>query len=137
LCEKLEWEFHDQSMLFQALTHPCYMKNRMTDNYQRLEFLGDAVLDYLVTCYIFCEFPNYTPGQITDARSALVNNITFAEIAVKELKLHKHLFHLLPTLFKHISEYVEFIENDSDINDEVSVQLYCSSNPDENITLSI
>ena len=37
----------------QALTHASYSSNQLTESYERLEFLGDAVLDYLVTAYIF------------------------------------------------------------------------------------
>ena len=109
LCEKLRWDFNDRATLLQALTHQSYSKNRFTRSYQRLEFLGDAVLDYLITCCLYSEFPNYTPGQITETRSALVNNITFAEIAVRELSLHTYLLYLAPSLFRKISEYVELL----------------------------
>ena len=126
LCEKLGWNFAEPALLLQALTHPSYQKNRLTDYYQRLEFLGDAVLDYLITCYIFCQFPNYTPGEITNARSALVNNITFAEIAVKDLQLHKYLLHSSPFLFSQITEYVQYLSSDGTSSEQQS-EIYCSS----------
>ena len=43
--------FKDRSYLLQAFAHASYYPNRLTDCYQRLEFLGDAVLDYLITRY--------------------------------------------------------------------------------------
>lgn len=106
--EIVHWKFKDRALLLQALTHASYQKNRVTDCYQRLEFLGDAVLDYLITIQIYERFPQFDPGKITDMRSALVNNNLFAELAVK-LKLHKLLLHLSPSLFKLIPQYEEFI----------------------------
>ena len=110
IADKLQWTFKDRALLLQALTHPSHNRNGLTECYQRLEFLGDAVLDYLVTCYIYEQFPGYTPGKITEMRSALVNNVTFAEIAVRDLELHKHLLHTSPALFRQISEYVDWLE---------------------------
>ena len=112
------WTFHNPSLLLQALTHASYTKNRVTDCYQRLEFLGDAVLDYLITCNIYSKFPNYGPGEITGMRSALVNNITFAELAIK-LELHKALLHNSPALFKQIPQYIEVFEKLYATNDRM------------------
>lgn len=114
--EAIDWTFHNPSLLLQALTHASYTKNRVTDCYQRLEFLGDAVLDYLITCNIYSTFPNYGPGEITGMRSALVNNITFAELAIK-LELHKALLHNSPALFKQIPQYIEAFKKLSPSND--------------------
>ena len=128
LCEKLDWDFQDRALLLQALTHPSYIKNRVTDCYQRLEFLGDAILDYLITSYIYGRFPEYSPGKITDMRSALVNNITFAEIAVKELDLNQHLKQLSPALFSQISEFVEVLKRISQKKaHEEKHEIYCKS----------
>lgn len=107
--KQVKWEFSDPSYLLQALTHASYIKNRVTDCYQRLEFLGDAVLDYLVTCHIYQRFPGYGPGEISCMRSALVNNVTFAELAV-HLELHKALLHSSPVLFRQIPLYMEALE---------------------------
>lgn len=57
---------------------------------QRLEFLGDAVLDYLITSYLYSGYPDLKPGQLTDLKSMTVNNISFAHTAVS-LSLHKYL----------------------------------------------
>ena len=90
--EQIGYAFKEKSFLLQALTHASYTINKITESYERLEFLGDAILDYLVTCHLASLFDTLTPGQITDLRSALVNNNTLAEIAVKH-KLHAHLLH--------------------------------------------
>lgn len=49
---------------------------------QRLEFLGDAVLDYLITSYLYSAYPKLKPGQLTDLRALSVNNKAFACVAV-------------------------------------------------------
>ena len=103
------WKFNDRRLLLQALTHASYTKNRLTDSYQRLEFLGDAVLDYLITCHIYSTFPEYGPGKITSMRSALVNNITFAEMAV-EMKLHSAILYNSPYLFKQLELYLNAVK---------------------------
>ena len=51
----------------------------MTASYEKLEFLGDAVLDYLVTCYIYTN-TDADPGRLTDIRSALVCNNMFSSL---------------------------------------------------------
>lgn len=133
--EILGWSFMDRTLLLQAVTHASYTKNRVTDCYQRLEFLGDAVLDYLVTCHIYSTFPDYGPGDITNMRSALVNNCTFAEFAV-DLKLHTKLLYTSPSLYKQIELYLksegrcsedgDSVGNPSDLgaNEEVSTGLW-------------
>lgn len=91
-CEKIEsdlgYKFKDRAYLLQALTHPSFQNNRYTQCYQQFEFLGDAILDFLISSYIFERCKGMDPGQLTDLRSALVNNITLACICVR------HKFHL-------------------------------------------
>lgn len=123
--EHLNWNFKERCLLLQALTHASYTRNRVTDCYQRLEFLGDAVLDYLVTCHIYSTFPKYGPGEISNLRSALVNNVTFAELAVK-LELHKSLIHNSPSLFKQIDDYLCILDRNHN-NDKPLLELYCHS----------
>ena len=123
--EKLKWTFRDKALLLQALTHPSCNNNRLTYSYQRLEFLGDAVLDYLITCDIYCRFPKFSPGQITDMRSALVNNITFAEIAVQELQIHKHLLYHSPSLYQQITNFVTTLDKIMKAKEEERKDIYC------------
>ncbi|PWZ21477.1 Endoribonuclease Dicer 2a [Zea mays] len=59
---------------------------------QRLEFLGDAVLDYILTYYFYRKYPNCTPALLTNLRKASVNNCCYAHAAVKA-GLHKHILH--------------------------------------------
>lgn len=57
-----------------------------------MEFVGDAVLDHLITKHLFFTYTDLPPGRLTDLRAAAVNNENFARVAV-EHKLHVHLRH--------------------------------------------
>ena len=113
---KLKYRFQDKSFLLQALTHCSYIQNKITNSLERLEFLGDAVIDYLVTCHIFLMYPNCTPGEVTDLRSAVVNNNTFAKIIVDN-DLHPCLLQNSEKLWSKIDKYIASEKSDSDKND--------------------
>ncbi|XP_047315679.1 endoribonuclease Dicer homolog 1 [Impatiens glandulifera] len=96
--------FKDKSLLIEAITHA----SRPTPGvscYQRLEFVGDAVLDHLITRHLFFTYTDLPPGRLTDLRAAAVNNENFARVAVKH-KLHLHLRHGSSALEKQIRDFV-------------------------------
>ncbi|VFQ61325.1 unnamed protein product [Cuscuta campestris] len=101
--------FVHKGLLIQAFIHPSY-NHHGGGCYQRLEFLGDAVLDYLVTSYLYSVYPKLRPGQFTDLRSASVNNKTFADIAVRQ-SLHKHIICDSSVLQESITAYANFTGN--------------------------
>ena len=72
---------------------------------QRLEFLGDAVLDHLITVHLYNKYPGMTPGLITDLRSASVNNACYAHVAAKA-GLNKHILHASSELHKQMTFYL-------------------------------
>lgn len=114
------YNFQDRSYLLQAMTHASYSPNRLTDCYQRLEFLGDAVLDYLITRHLYEDPRQHSPGALTDLRSALVNNTIFASLAVRH-GFHKYFKHLSPGLNDVIDRFVRIQhENGHSISEEVS-----------------
>ncbi|XP_014473379.1 PREDICTED: endoribonuclease Dicer [Dinoponera quadriceps] len=116
---RLGYKFNNRAYLLEAFTHPSYSVNRITGCYQRLEFLGDAILDLLITCHIYESCGNLNPGALTDLRSALVNNITFACLAVR-YGLHTCLLAYAPQLHEIINRFVKFQEErDYTINDEL------------------
>ncbi|XP_047524815.1 endoribonuclease Dicer isoform X3 [Pieris napi] len=113
----IQYKFKDPSLLLEALSHPSYIRNRYTRSYERLEFLGDAILDFLITAHIFENCGNLKPGELTDLRSALVNNVTFAAYVVK-LGLHKFLcYELNPPLETAI---INFAEHQKQRNHDIS-----------------
>ncbi|XP_041980153.1 endoribonuclease Dicer [Aricia agestis] len=106
----LGYKFNDPLYLLEALSHASYIRNRYTRSYERLEFLGDAILDFLITSHIYEISRDLNPGELTDLRSALVNNVTFASYVVK-LGLHKYLCSQLnPALENSIMNFVEHQE---------------------------
>ncbi|XP_045623437.1 endoribonuclease Dcr-1 isoform X2 [Procambarus clarkii] len=116
--DKIGYTFRDRSYLLQAFTHASYYKNRLTDCYQRLEFLGDAVLDYLITRHLYEDKRQHSPGALTDLRSALVNNTIFASLAVK-YDFHKYFRHFSPGLDRVVRDFVKMQEeNGHKINEE-------------------
>lgn len=78
--------FKDKNLLKQAFIHRSYINENggsgLSHN-ERLEFLGDAVLELVVTDYLYRNFPNYTEGELTAVRSALVNAIIISDVANK------------------------------------------------------
>lgn len=72
----------DMDLLTTALTHPSYASEHPgTSDYQRLEFLGDAVLELAVTRYLYDEFPEATEGEMTLMRSSVVSEPALAALA--------------------------------------------------------
>lgn len=85
--------FNDPELLAQSLTHKSYYnENSKTcrgDN-ERLEFLGDAVIDLVLSHYLYVTYPRLTEGELSKIRASLVNETVLSEIA-NELKLGAHL----------------------------------------------
>ena len=76
--------FHDELLLKQALTHRSYINEHGADDVgdnERLEFLGDAVLDFIVGDMLYRRYPNMPEGDLTRLRAALVRTESLAELA--------------------------------------------------------
>ena len=83
LSQRLGLHFKNQSLLMRALTHRSYVNenpNSVEDN-ERLEFLGDAVLDFIVGSWVYHRFPEMPEGDLTKMRSAFVRNDQLARFA--------------------------------------------------------
>ncbi|KAL6902120.1 hypothetical protein ACP4OV_004996 [Aristida adscensionis] len=91
----LGYVFNDRSLLVEALTHSSYKiaGSGATSCNERLEFLGDSVLDHIITMYFYKQYyPACTPELLTNLRKASVNNHCYAHAAVKA-GLHKNILH--------------------------------------------
>ena len=91
--QAIGYRFRDQSLLTKALKHRSYVYAQDQSGVQsneRLEFLGDAVLDLIVSDHLYSEFPKRREGRLTQLRSSLVNKITLADQA-KKINLGKYL----------------------------------------------
>jgi len=76
--------FKEKNLLKQAFTHRSFInenKNIKLAHNERLEFLGDAVLELVVTDFLYKTYPQKPEGELTTYRSALVNSITLSEVA--------------------------------------------------------
>ncbi|MCP4356466.1 MAG: ribonuclease III [Chloroflexi bacterium] len=91
--EKIGVQFDDPSLLSRALTHRSYLNENpdtaLEDN-ERLEFLGDAVLDFVVGAYLYHHYPEVDEGELTSLRAALVRAKTLAQFA-RQLDLGLYL----------------------------------------------
>ncbi|MDD2897159.1 MAG: ribonuclease III [Desulfuromonadaceae bacterium] len=79
----LEYTFSDQYLLVQAVTHPSYLHeiNGKTGDYQRLEFLGDAVLGMLLAEMLYVRHPDWDEGALSQLRSRLAGQDVLADRA--------------------------------------------------------
>lgn len=77
LQEKIGYKFNNINYLIQAITH----KSSGAINYERLEFVGDGALDFVIAVNLYTRYPDLSEGQLSSIRSSLVNRHALAEIA--------------------------------------------------------
>ncbi|MFH1956485.1 MAG: ribonuclease III [Patescibacteria group bacterium] len=91
--KKIEADFNDKNLLTQAFTHRSYVNENPSvakEHNERLEFLGDAVLELATTEYLYKKYPEKNEGEMTSYRASLVNAIILSEIA-KEIGMEDFL----------------------------------------------
>ena len=82
MTERLGLRFDDLGLVDQAMSHRSwYAENPGHENYERLEFLGDAVLGWVTADAAFRRFPEMSEGQLTGIRKGVVNTMALAELA--------------------------------------------------------
>ena len=93
LIEKIGYQYKDKSLLEQALTHSSFaneQKINKSKNYERIEFLGDAVLELVSSEFLFRTNPDMPEGQLTRTRASMVCEPALAYCA-RELELEKYI----------------------------------------------
>ncbi|WP_326828274.1 ribonuclease III [Tissierella pigra] len=91
--EILHYKFKDIKLLKKALTHSSYAnenKLKVTDNNERLEFLGDTIISLIVSQYLYKKYPNYPEGELTKIRAKVVCESSLA-FAAHKMELGKYL----------------------------------------------
>ena len=91
--EKIGYEFQDKKLLLQALTHSSFSNEQKINkhpNYERLEFLGDAVLELISSQFFFEHYPEWKEGQLTRVRSSMVCEPALAYCA-RDISLQKYI----------------------------------------------
>lgn len=85
--QKINYTFKEKSLLELALTHCSFSAEHGMQNNQRLEFLGDAVLEAVISAHIYHRYPSFDEGKLTRLRVSIVSEEPLA-IAAKELELN-------------------------------------------------
>ncbi len=91
--ELIGYHFHDQGLLHQALSHSSYAnehKQKVAGNNERLEFLGDAVLELVSSQFLYLEYPQLPEGNLTKLRASIVCEPTLA-LCAREFGLPRFL----------------------------------------------
>ena len=88
--KKLGYTFRDEGILKTALTHSSFANETSVESNERLEFLGDAVLGFIVARVLYDLFPEAAEGKLSKMRSAIVSRMNFAHFA-KEPKIDKQI----------------------------------------------
>lgn len=86
LQEIIKVQFRDESILLTAVTHRSYLnenRDATHDHNERFEFLGDAVLELVVTDFLFKKYPEKAEGELTAIRAALVNTNTLSDTSTE------------------------------------------------------
>ena len=94
LQERIGVHFNDKELLRQAFIHRSYInenKNCGFSHNERLEFFGDAVLELVITDYLYHNYPTKSEGELTSLRAALVNTVSLHKVA-KELDINGNLY---------------------------------------------
>ena len=94
LQEKMGYFYQDEDLLKQALTHSSFaneQKINKWDDYERIEFLGDAVLELVSSEYLYRENPRLSEGELTKMRSSMVCEPALAYCA-RDIDLGKFIF---------------------------------------------
>ena len=89
LQEKIGYQFHEEKLLKQAVTHSSYaneQKIRRLANYERVEFLGDAVLELVSSEFFYHQYPDLSEGKLTKMRASAVCEQALA-ITARQLQI--------------------------------------------------
>ncbi|XP_049412735.1 ribonuclease 3-like protein 3 isoform X2 [Solanum stenotomum] len=100
------YDFNDRNLLRQAFTHTSYHKDCIS--YERLEYVGDSVLNFMITKEHFFKYPNLPPGLLSPLRAANVDTEKLARAAVKH-SFHKYLQHGKPILTRRIQSFINVL----------------------------
>ena len=82
--EKIGHKFQNKKLLEKALTHTSYAYEKHVESNEKLEFLGDSILEFITSKYLYLKYPNLTEGEMTKVRATVVCEKSLHKIA----KLH-------------------------------------------------
>ena len=88
--QKLGYTFRNEALLQAALTHPSFSAENRAEHYQRLEFLGDAVLELVCSRFLYDQYPKLSEGALTRMRAERVREESLAQ-AARRLELNRNI----------------------------------------------
>lgn len=98
------YSFNNRSLLYQAFTHPSYHRDCVS--YERLEYVGDSVLNLFITKEQFSKYPDLPPGLLTPLRAANVDTEKLARVAVRH-NFHSYIRFGTPVYRKRIQAFID------------------------------
>ena len=120
--EKHDYHFDYPRLLRSAFVHPSYpFSYEHIPSYQRLEFLGDALLDMACVNFLYHDFPAHDPQWLTEHKMAMVSNQFLGALCVS-LGFHRHILLFTASLQKQITEYVTDITEARTIAEEDAIR---------------
>ncbi|KAL7678163.1 hypothetical protein ACOME3_004390 [Neoechinorhynchus agilis] len=109
----LQYEFRNKKLLMEATSHASDVANNQTVCYERLEFLGDGILDFLVSWHIYAECPDFDPGKLSRLKGVLVSNRLLATICALN-GIHRYLSYGSNKMMHSIDEFFAFLVSIAD-----------------------
>lgn len=115
------YHFKDKGHLVVALTHGSY-KNGACPSYQRYEYLGDAIIGFLMLAHFYDKYPELGPGDLTSLRGPALSNDLFARVIVS-LKIHQRFWCDCPPLSAEAEKFAMLVTNEEDDGDDICKQM--------------
>lgn len=112
----IEYKFQNRRHLVVALTHGSFGNGRYP-SYQRYEYLGDAIIGFLILSHFFFKYPQFGPGDLTKLRAPALSNDLFARVIVS-LDIHKKFWVSCKNLEEEIEKCAEALKNEDDDSEE-------------------
>lgn len=119
--QKIRYNFQNKAYLLQSITHHSFTSNDLTPDYHGLDFIGDAILNYLIVRHLFRQPVYLDADELSEFSTLLYCNSSIATISIRN-DLHKYLRYTTPELRDDINSFVAFLRrNKFKPVDDVSV----------------
>eukprot|EP00178_Gracilaria_changii_P000693 TRINITY_DN1090_c0_g1_i1.p1 TRINITY_DN1090_c0_g1~~TRINITY_DN1090_c0_g1_i1.p1 ORF type:complete len:1822 (+),score=202.99 TRINITY_DN1090_c0_g1_i1:3684-9149(+) len=115
--EILGYKFRDKRHLVIALTHGSFENGYIT-SYQRYEYLGDAIIGFLLLSHFFTEYPGFSPGELTSLRGPALSNDLFARVIVSK-GIHRRFWYDCAPMKREIEKFANLVANEEDDEEDV------------------
>ncbi|KAJ4976437.1 hypothetical protein NE237_001543 [Protea cynaroides] len=106
--EILDYKFSNKKLLLEAFVHPSFYSEKSSISYDRLEYIGDSVLNLLLARELFFLYPDKASGPLSKLRAANVDTEKLARVALQH-NLHRYIRHKTPLLQQQIQDFSQAI----------------------------